>query len=192
MAINVKKDIFRIWRVVKLILLSFQDTTYTDGDKSAEEWINVYCKMFWRFLSSCFFLTNLTGTEEGKAAEKRVRVYCGVCKETRYYSIHRGVTRIGSVVLACEACRHYYQKFKRQPCILRCRDKDSGRCSACFLLYHTCLFSLRILVFIVSRTCGIVIHILYWWCIFCFLCFPMRKCCLCNNRVYMYFTFPLS
>lgn len=74
-----------------------------------------------------FFHTHFTGTEEGKNAEKRVRVYCGICKETRYYSIHRGVTRIGGVVLACEACRHYYQKFKRQPCILRCRDKDSGR-----------------------------------------------------------------
>ncbi|XP_045104451.1 uncharacterized protein LOC123499975 isoform X2 [Portunus trituberculatus] len=70
----------------------------------------------------------LLKTEEGKTAEKRVKVYCGICKETRYYSIHRGVTRIGGVVLACEACRHYYQKFKRKPCILRCRDKDSGSC----------------------------------------------------------------
>lgn len=92
----------------------------------------------WKVLSALayaiFCLTD-TEMEEAKDAEKRVRVYCGICKETRYYSIHRGVTRIGGVVLACEACRHYYQKFKRQPCILRCRDKDSGRCVACSLLY---------------------------------------------------------
>ncbi|KAK3877117.1 hypothetical protein Pcinc_018152 [Petrolisthes cinctipes] len=86
----------------------------------------------------------LTSTEEGKAAEKRVRVFCGICKETRYYSIHRGVTRMAGVVLACEACRHYYQKFKRQPCILRCKsdgscyvlgDNSKSRCKACWIAH---------------------------------------------------------
>ncbi|XP_071525190.1 uncharacterized protein [Panulirus ornatus] len=86
----------------------------------------------------------LISTEEGKTASKRVRVDCGICKETRYYSIHRGVTRVGGVVLACEACRHYYQKFKRQPCMLQCKeegrcyvlgDNSKNRCKACWIAY---------------------------------------------------------
>lgn len=114
------------------------------------------------------FTQYLIDTEEGKAAEKRVRVYCGVCKETRYYSIHRGVTRIGSVVLACEACRHYYQKFKRQPCILRCRDKDVGRCGAWYLTYHPCFYSLSILVIIFACSCGIFV---LYFCTFVYIYF---------------------
>ncbi|XP_042219652.1 uncharacterized protein LOC121864623 [Homarus americanus] len=87
---------------------------------------------------------NVIGTEEGKTASKRVRVFCGICKENRYYSIHRGVTRIGGTVLACEACRHCYQKFKRQPYILRCKDQGScyvlgdnskSRCKACWIAH---------------------------------------------------------
>ncbi|XP_069174457.1 uncharacterized protein [Procambarus clarkii] len=87
---------------------------------------------------------SVIGTEEGKAASKRVRVNCGICKETRYYSIHRGVTRMGGTVVACEACRHCYQKFKRQPFILRCKedcscyvlgDNSKNRCKACWIAY---------------------------------------------------------
>ncbi|KAK8733729.1 hypothetical protein OTU49_006456 [Cherax quadricarinatus] len=87
---------------------------------------------------------SVISTEEGKAASKRVRVNCGICKEIRYYSIHRGVTRMGGTVVACEACRHCYQKFKRQPCILRCKDDGScyvlgdnskNRCKACWIAY---------------------------------------------------------
>ncbi|MPC27239.1 hypothetical protein E2C01_020406 [Portunus trituberculatus] len=96
----------------------FKDTCYPNASISQA----------FEFIQRLFFSLTDIETEEGKTAEKRVKVYCGICKETRYYSIHRGVTRIGGVVLACEACRHYYQKFKRKPCILRCRDKDSGSC----------------------------------------------------------------
>ncbi|KAK7019456.1 hypothetical protein SK128_025349, partial [Halocaridina rubra] len=80
-------------------------------------------------------------TEEGKKAKKRVRVFCGVCDKIRYYSVHRGVTRIGGVI-SCEACRHFYQKFKRQPCILTCvqggccdvlDDNSRIRCRACWI-----------------------------------------------------------
>ncbi|XP_064114678.1 retinoic acid receptor RXR-gamma-like isoform X1 [Macrobrachium nipponense] len=84
---------------------------------------------------------NVMATEDGKQAPKRVRVFCGVCEKIRYYSIHRGVTRIGGVI-ACEACRHFYQKFKRQPCILTCtegggcldlNDNSRNRCRACWI-----------------------------------------------------------
>ncbi|XP_068228948.1 uncharacterized protein [Palaemon carinicauda] len=84
---------------------------------------------------------NVMATEDGKQAQKRVRVLCGVCEKIRYYSIHRGVTRIGGVI-ACEACRHFYQKFKRQPCILTCtegggcldlNDNSRNRCRACWI-----------------------------------------------------------
>lgn len=60
-----------------------------------------------------------SGTEEGKSAMKRIRLECGVCKATRFYSIHRGITRIAGVV-ACEACRQFYQRFKKQPWVLNC------------------------------------------------------------------------
>ncbi|KAK8377503.1 hypothetical protein O3P69_013855 [Scylla paramamosain] len=67
----------------------------------------------------------LITTEEGKSAMKRIRVECGVCKATRFYSIHRGITRIAGVV-ACEGCRQFYQRFKKQPRLEQC-DKG-GRC----------------------------------------------------------------
>lgn len=56
---------------------------------------------------------------------KRIRVECGVCRLTRFYSIHRGITRIGGVV-SCEACRQFYQKFKRQPWKVIC--SKGGKC----------------------------------------------------------------
>ncbi|KAK3851414.1 hypothetical protein Pcinc_041936 [Petrolisthes cinctipes] len=83
----------------------------------------------------------LIRTPEGKAAMKRVRVSCGVCLLTRYHSLHRGVTRIAGVV-ACEACRHFYQRFKRQPFHASCSkqarcfdqgDLDKNRCKGCWL-----------------------------------------------------------
>lgn len=67
----------------------------------------------------------LITTEEGKNAMKRIRVECGVCKATRFYSIHRGITRIAGVV-ACESCRQFYQRFKKQLRVEQC-DKG-GRC----------------------------------------------------------------
>ena len=50
---------------------------------------------------------------------KRIKVGCGVCKATRYYTLHRGITRIGGVV-SCEVCRHFYQAFKRKPYDVNC------------------------------------------------------------------------
>ncbi|KAK4297649.1 hypothetical protein Pmani_029949 [Petrolisthes manimaculis] len=83
----------------------------------------------------------LIRTAEGETAMKRVRVSCGVCLLTRYYSLNRGVTRIAGVV-ACEACRHFYQRFKRQPFPATCSkegrcfddgDVDKNRCKGCWL-----------------------------------------------------------
>lgn len=83
-----------------------------------------YCFIFWLVVVHYWHSPSdvPTATDYGPTADKRVRVFCGICRETRYYSIHRGVTRIAGVVMACEACRHYYQKFKRQPCMLSCKN----------------------------------------------------------------------
>ncbi|XP_069949819.1 uncharacterized protein [Cherax quadricarinatus] len=85
-------------------------------------------------------------TEEGRLAMKRIRVECGVCKATRFYSIHRGITRIAGVV-ACEACRQFYQRFKKQPWILNCNkggrcfgldETPKNKCKACWVAHIIC------------------------------------------------------
>ncbi|XP_076067414.1 uncharacterized protein LOC143040340 isoform X1 [Oratosquilla oratoria] len=72
---------------------------------------------------------------------KRIRVVCGVCNLERVYSIHRGITRISGVVV-CEACRQFYQKFKKYPWKVycnkrgRCKESDEWvkvRCKACWV-----------------------------------------------------------
>ncbi|XP_042225298.1 uncharacterized protein LOC121868591 isoform X3 [Homarus americanus] len=77
---------------------------------------------------------------------KRIRVECGVCKATRFYSIHRGITRIAGVV-ACEACRQFYQRFKKQPWILNCNkggrcfgldETPKNKCKACWVAHIIC------------------------------------------------------
>lgn len=77
---------------------------------------------------------------------KRIRVECGVCKATRFYSIHRGITRIAGVV-ACEACRQFYQRFKKQPWVVdcskggRCYELDEtpkNKCKACWVAHIIC------------------------------------------------------
>ncbi|XP_069978155.1 uncharacterized protein [Penaeus vannamei] len=86
------------------------------------------------------------GTEEGKSAMKRIRLECGVCKATRFYSIHRGITRIAGVV-ACEACRQFYQRFKKQPWVLNCNkggrcyemdETPKSKCKACWVAHIIC------------------------------------------------------
>ncbi|XP_047476733.1 uncharacterized protein LOC125030619 isoform X2 [Penaeus chinensis] len=88
----------------------------------------------------------LTSTEEGKSAMKRIRLECGVCKATRFYSIHRGITRIAGVV-ACEACRQFYQRFKKQPWVLNCNkggrcyemdETPKSKCKACWVAHIIC------------------------------------------------------
>ncbi|XP_064104062.1 uncharacterized protein LOC135213896 [Macrobrachium nipponense] len=88
----------------------------------------------------------LISTEEGKAAMKRIRVECGVCKATRFYSIHRGITRIAGVV-ACEACRQFYQRFKKQPWVVDCTkggkcyeldETPKNKCKACWVAHIIC------------------------------------------------------
>ncbi|XP_071535634.1 uncharacterized protein [Panulirus ornatus] len=88
----------------------------------------------------------LISTEEGKVAMKRIRVECGVCKATRFYSIHRGITRIAGVV-ACEACRQFYQRFKKQPWVLNCNkggrcfgldETPKNKCKACWVAHIIC------------------------------------------------------
>nr|XP_053640084.1 uncharacterized protein LOC128694132 [Cherax quadricarinatus] len=88
----------------------------------------------------------LINTEEGRLAMKRIRVECGVCKATRFYSIHRGITRIAGVV-ACEACRQFYQRFKKQPWILNCNkggrcfgldETPKNKCKACWVAHIIC------------------------------------------------------
>lgn len=69
----------------------------------------------------------LIATEEGKSVMKRIRVECGVCKATRFYSIQWGITRIAGVV-ACEGCRQFYQRFKREP-----RKEHCDKGCKCFL-----------------------------------------------------------
>ncbi|XP_045626041.1 uncharacterized protein [Procambarus clarkii] len=77
---------------------------------------------------------------------KRIRVECGVCKATRFYSIHRGITRIAGVV-ACEACRQFYQRFKKQPWVLNCNkggrcfgldETPKNKCKACWVAHIIC------------------------------------------------------
>ncbi|XP_042225300.1 uncharacterized protein LOC121868591 isoform X4 [Homarus americanus] len=88
----------------------------------------------------------LISTEDGRTAMKRIRVECGVCKATRFYSIHRGITRIAGVV-ACEACRQFYQRFKKQPWILNCNkggrcfgldETPKNKCKACWVAHIIC------------------------------------------------------
>ncbi|XP_068221143.1 uncharacterized protein [Palaemon carinicauda] len=88
----------------------------------------------------------LISTEEGKSAMKRIRVECGVCKATRFYSIHRGITRIAGVV-ACEACRQFYQRFKKQPWVVECNkggkcyeldETPKNKCKACWVAHIIC------------------------------------------------------
>ncbi|CAL4144107.1 unnamed protein product, partial [Meganyctiphanes norvegica] len=67
----------------------------------------------------CSTFHKLVKTPEGYSAMKRIRVECGVCRLTRFYSIHRGITRISGVV-SCEACRQFYQRFKKQPWKVKC------------------------------------------------------------------------
>uniref|UniRef100_A0A6A7FZ54 Endochitinase A-like n=1 Tax=Hirondellea gigas TaxID=1518452 RepID=A0A6A7FZ54_9CRUS len=57
---------------------------------------------------------------------KRISVRCGICRLVRYYSLTRGVTRVNRVV-ACEACRHCYQAYKRDIVLLNC-TKGDGSC----------------------------------------------------------------
>ncbi|XP_066937660.1 uncharacterized protein [Macrobrachium rosenbergii] len=93
-----------------------------------------------------FVTPDRSGTEEGKTAMKRIRVECGVCKATRFYSIHRGITRIAGVV-ACEACRQFYQRFKKQPWVVDCLkggkcyeldETPKNKCKACWVAHIIC------------------------------------------------------
>lgn len=83
----------------------------------------------------------LVNTPEGNTAMKRIRVECGVCRLTRFYSIHRGITRISGVV-SCEACRQFYQRFKKQPWKVKCAkggncltvgDFPKTKCKSCWM-----------------------------------------------------------
>ncbi|KAK7067078.1 ARF7 effector protein C-terminus [Halocaridina rubra] len=88
----------------------------------------------------------LISSEEGKTAVKRIRLECGVCTATRFYSIHRGITRIAGVV-ACEACRQFYQRFKKQPWNVTCSkggkcyeldETPKNKCKACWVAHIIC------------------------------------------------------
>lgn len=94
----------------KLDLVVYSMCTHTHGYECLYRGIKCICVVY---------KLSPTGTAEGKAAMKRVRVFCGVCLQTRFHSIYRGVTRIAGVV-ACEGCRHFYQGFNRQPFYADC------------------------------------------------------------------------